>query len=129
MIYLNLFLQQSSNDGGLLAAIFGSFGGVIGYIYYAVCVMIIAQKTGTANAWLAWVPIVNIFYPFAIAQKSVCLYMLISLIPIVNFFILWDVWGSIAEQLRQNKMLWGCLFLIPPLTVIVPGYLAFFGSD
>ena len=31
------------------------------YIYYAICLMFIAKKTNTAPAWLAWIPIGNLF--------------------------------------------------------------------
>ena len=50
------------------------------YVYVSLALMTIATKTNTANAWLAWIPIVNIFLMLNIAQKPVWWFILF-LIP------------------------------------------------
>ena len=40
------------------------------YVIYSFLLMKIAQKTKTENAWLAWIPIANIFLMAFIAKKN-----------------------------------------------------------
>ncbi len=54
-------------DTGML--LFGVGGGLVLYIYIAICLMFIAQKTGTKYPWLAWIPIANVFLMAMIAKK------------------------------------------------------------
>ena len=41
--------------GGML--VFIVIASIVVYIYTAIVLMVIAQKTKTPNAWLAWIPI------------------------------------------------------------------------
>jgi hypothetical protein len=93
------------------------------YIYFAICLMKIAQKTNTENAWFAWIPILNVFLMLMIAKKPLWWFILL-LIPIVNIIISIIVWMAIAEA--RGKPSWvGILMIIPVLNIIIPGYLAF----
>jgi predicted small metal-binding protein len=51
---LRLFNRQDSAFTTLLVAI------VVAHVYGAICFQAIAQKTGTEDAWWAWVPILNV---------------------------------------------------------------------
>ncbi len=93
------------------------------YVYVAVCLMKIAKKTGTANAWLAWIPILNVFLMLQIARKPLWWFILM-LIPIVNIVISIIVWMEIAKAVRKPEWL-GILMIIPMVNLVVPGYLAF----
>src|SRR5262245_50596104 len=42
--------------------------GIVLYAYFAFMLMVIATKTSTANAWLAWVPIGNLYLMCRIAR-------------------------------------------------------------
>lgn len=97
------------------------FIGVI-YVYTALALMTIATKTNTPNAWLAWIPIANIFLMFNIAGKPAWWFILI-LIPLVNIVIAIIVWMAIAEA-RHKPNWWGILMIVPVVGLIVPGYLA-----
>jgi hypothetical protein len=96
---------------------------VIVYIYYAICLMMIANKTNTTNSWLAWIPIANIYLMCKIAGKPGW-WVILFFIPFVNIVIAVIVWMKISEA--RNKPGWiGILMLIPFVNLIIPGYLAF----
>ncbi len=96
---------------------------VIAYLYYAICLMMIANKTNTPNSWLAWIPIANIYLMCKIAGKPGW-WLILFFIPFVNIVIGVIVWMKIAEA--RNKPSWlGILMLIPFVNIIIPGYLAF----
>lgn len=93
-----------------------------GYVYMALALQTIAQKTNTENAWLAWIPIVNIILMLAIAQKPIW-WIVLFLIPLVNIVMAIIVWMAIAEA-RNKPSWWGILWIVPVVNIIVPGYLA-----
>lgn len=96
---------------------------IVFYVYMAICLMTIAKKTNTANAWFAWIPILNIILMLQIAQKPLW-WIILMLIPIVNIIIAIIVWMAIAEA--RGKPSWiGILMIVPVVNLIVPGYLAF----
>jgi Family of unknown function (DUF5684) len=95
---------------------------VLMYIFIALAVQTIATKTGTANPWLAWIPIVNIILLLNIAKKPVW-WILLLLIPIVNIVVSVIVWMAVAE-VRQKPSWWGILTIIPIANFVAIGYLA-----
>jgi magnesium-transporting ATPase (P-type) len=92
------------------------------YVYVALALMTIAKKTNTPNAWLAWIPIVNIILMLNVAKKPLWWFIL-CLIPLVNIVIFIIVWMAIAEA-RGKPNWWGILMIVPVVNLIVPGYLA-----
>ena len=92
------------------------------YVYMALALMTIAQKTNTENAWLAWIPIGNIFLMLMIAKKPMW-WFLLFLVPLVNIVFLVLVWMQIARA-RNKPDWWGILMIVPIVSIIVPGYLA-----
>lgn len=106
--------------GTLLIFVLGIL--LVGYIYMALALQTIADKTSTPNAWLAWIPIVNIFLMLAIARKPAWWFVLF-LVPLVNIAIAIMVWMGIAEA-RQKPNWWGILMIVPIANLVVPGYLA-----
>jgi hypothetical protein len=108
----------------LLGSFFGVFfvGMVICYVYMALAVQTIATKTNTDNAWLAWIPIINIILLLNIAKKPIWWFILF-LIPLVNIVIAILVWMGVAEA-RNKPSWWGILLIVPVVGIIVPGYLA-----
>lgn len=104
---------------------------ILPYIYYAVTLQMIATKTGTENAWLAWIPIANIYLECIIAGKPgwwLLLRLLTALIPIagpiITSIITIIVWMGISE-VRQKPAWLGIFSIIPPLNLFLLGYLAF----
>ena len=96
---------------------------VILYVYYAICLMIIANKTNTPNSWLAWIPIANIYLMCKIAGKPGW-WVILFFIPFVNIVIGVIVWMKIAEARKKPSWV-GILMLVPFVNLIIPGFLAF----
>lgn len=95
---------------------------VAAYVYTSLALQTIANKTNTANAWLAWIPIANVFLMLQIAKKPIW-WIILCLIPLVNIIILIVIWMGIAEA-RGKPSWWGILMIVPLVNLIVPGYLA-----
>jgi len=83
------------------------------YVYCAFAWMTIAKKLGYKKAWLAWIPIANLFLYPILADKD-WVWGFILLVPIVNvvFFFMWT-W-----QIFEKRKYPGWLSLIPLLSVI-----------
>ena len=95
---------------------------VLAYVYIAMALMTIANKTNTENGWLAWIPIVNIVLMLMIAKKPIW-WLILFFIPIVNIVMAVLVWMGIAEA-RNKPNWWGILMIVPVVNLVVPGYLA-----
>lgn len=110
---------------GLMAGMFGVMCIIYLaiYIYMSLCLYKIAQKCGVENAWLAWIPIVQIV-PMLQSGGKPLWWILLLLIPLVNLIIAIIVWMAIAE--RRGKPSWvGILIIVPILGILIPAYLAF----
>ncbi len=129
----------------LVSQIMSAFGIVyfilciLFYVYSAITLQIIAKKTQTSNAWLAWIPGVNIFLQCSIAQRSFIWAIIIFLLPSITLFmggaafiigilviiiLMFIVWTDIASVCSKPKWLIILLFL-PLGWFIFWGYLAF----
>jgi hypothetical protein len=126
------FSNMPINDGTAAAFIAGFFGVIFiialtFYIYLAVCLMKIAKKTNTPNAWFAWIPILNVILMLQIAKKPMW-WLFPFFIPFVNIIFSILVWMEIARAVGKPEW-WGILMIIPFVNLVVPGYLAFSGED
>ena len=92
------------------------------YIYGAVCLMVIARKTGTEAGWMAWIPVLNLLLLCKIAHRSP-MWIPLLLIPVVNLvcgiIIMMDV-----ARLRGKPTSLAFLLLVPIVGLIVPMLLA-----
>ena len=96
---------------------------IILYVFMALCLQKIAQKTKTENAWMAWVPVANIFLMAMIAKKPLW-WAILFFIPIINLVAVVIIGIGMAEA--RGKEGWiGALQIIPGVNLIVLGYLAF----
>lgn len=100
------------------------------YVYTALVLMAIAKKTNTQNAWLAWIPIANVYLMTQIAGVPgwVTLAVLLPIIPFIGGLAALVVWGwlwwKIAE-VRHRPGWWGILIVIIPIVnLILMGMLA-----
>lgn len=96
---------------------------IAAYYYFATSLKTIAVCFGTKRTWIAWIPIINIFYGITIAQKPWYWHAL-YLIPFVNLIFITLTWITIAEM-RRKPWWTGLLILVPGINFFVPGYLAF----
>lgn len=122
-------LAQDSGTPGPLATLAGGaflffiLGfAVAAYVYMSLALQTIANKTNTANSWLAWIPIANLFLMLSIAKKPMWWFIL-CLIPLVNIVIIIMIWMAVAEA-RGKPNWWGILMIVPVANLVVPGYLA-----
>lgn len=96
---------------------------LIAYGYLSFSIQTIANKTDTENAWMAWVPILNIWLLCEIGGKPGW-WVLLMFIPIINIVMTVLIWMAVSDAREKSPFL-GVLMLIPFLNLIVPGYLAF----
>ncbi len=116
------------------------------YIYYCLCLFLIARKLNVPGAWVAWIPVINIYWPFVGAAGKSAAWILILISPIIagiaaafiptvglilyavtallSFIVTIYLWICITENLGKNKWL-GLLILVPVVNIIFIGFLAF----
>lgn len=130
--FLSLFgseLGAAALMTALLASVVYIILMIAVYIFFALALMSIANKTKTKNAWLAWIPIANIYLMTQIAKLNGLwtLAILVSFIPILGSLVFMGVsvwwWWRIAER-RNRPGWWGILMLIPIVNLIIVGLLA-----
>lgn len=115
---------------GMFMAIFGGMMVLFYiaiYIYLAICLMKMAHKTNTRNAWFAWIPILDFILLVEIAGKSIW-WVFLCFIPFINIIIAILIWMAAAKRLGKPSWL-GILMILPIVNFIVPGYLAFSSSE
>jgi len=118
-----LVLQQQELPPGVVAGFFGMFMlfFLLIYAFFAFCLMKIAQKTNTDNAWWAWIPLLNIVLMLNVARKPVW-WIILFFIPLVNIVISILVLIGVAEA-RGKGAIWGIIAAFIP--IIGFPYLAF----
>ncbi|MEJ2367174.1 MAG: DUF5684 domain-containing protein [Acidobacteriota bacterium] len=93
------------------------------YLYLSLCLHVIGNKTGVPNAWLAWIPIINLWVVVRAGDKGLW-WIIMFFIPLINIIFGVLIWVAIAE--RRGKPGWiGILTIIPVVNILIPGYLAF----
>ena len=92
------------------------------YVYMALALQTIADKTKTENSWLAWIPIANIVLMLNVAKKPIW-WIVLFFIPVVNIIFIIIVWMAMAEA-RGKPSWWGILMIVPVVNLITPGVLA-----
>ena len=119
---------MSGEEQGLVAMMMAMTGvlmvmGLGLYVFLSLALMSIANKTGTENAWFAWIPVLNIILMLQIAKKPVW-WIILLLIPLVNIIIAFIIWMAIAEA-RNKPAWWGIvIMLVPVVNLILIGMLA-----
>jgi hypothetical protein len=93
------------------------------YVYMSICLMKIAKKTNTENAWFAWIPILDLLLSLQIAKKPTW-WIVWFFVPVANIIVYILAWMGISKTLGKQEWL-GILMIISPINLIVQGYLAF----
>jgi len=127
---------MSSSSIALVAGFMIVFA-IVFYIYICLCLFLIARKLGVADAWTAWVPVVNLWTFVESAGKSwwwiliVALLAILSVVPVigvvlgfVNVGIIIYLWTCISGNMGKNRWL-GLLMLVPIVNLFYPAVLAF----
>jgi hypothetical protein len=97
------------------------------YVFCSLCLQLIAKKTGAEPAWLAWIPVANMFLACKIGGLSY-LWLLAFLVPGINLLVSIYIWYRISEA-RGKPGLLSLLLLVPVANLVFMGYLAFSSSE
>jgi hypothetical protein len=92
------------------------------YVYWGFALMTIANKKAFPNAWLAFVPIANIWLMLQLVKKPTW-WIILCFIPIVNIIVLIIIWMGIAELMGFPNW-WGILVIIPIVNLVIVYYFA-----
>jgi len=102
--------------------------GLLIYAWVAICLMKIADKTGTPESWLAWIPLLNIYLFCKIAGHSGLWVLAILFVPILNIIV--TVWFWIEIAVRRGKPEWyGILMIVPLVNLLMMGLIAFGNNE
>ena len=117
---------------GALSALTGTLliisviGFIAVYIYCAIAMMAIAKKTNTNKAWMAWIPIANLYLVTQIAEENGwwTLMVFASFIPFIGSLAMlvvgiWLLW-KVAERVDYPGWT-SLLMLVPIVNLIVLG--------
>ena len=116
---------------GFLAGIFmvALIIGLIVYIYVAIALMTMAKKKKVPNAWLAFIPIANLYIMTQVGgiEWWWMLVFLLMIIPFVGTLLymvgIVYIWWKISEAFKRPGW-WGILMLIPIVNLVLMGLLA-----
>ncbi len=127
---------MSGSSLAMISAFLVLFGFIF-YIYVSFCLYMIARKVGVADAWTAWIPIVNLWTFVEAAGKPwwwtaiIVGLSLSSVVPIagialglLNLGVVVYLWMCISENIGKNRWL-GLLMLVPIANLFYPAVLAF----
>lgn len=112
-----------------IAMFLGGFmlvGGIVGavlYLFFAFCLFKIGKKLDVEMAWLAFIPIVQVWVFVASAGKP-WWWILLLFIPVINLIIGIYLWMCIAENLGKSKWL-GILMILPLINLVMLAVFAF----
>jgi predicted Ser/Thr protein kinase len=99
---------------------------VVFSVYLGVVGMQLARKTNTPHAWLAWVPVGQLFLLSRIARRPAW-WVFLLFVPYVNLLFLGLLWMGIATAVGRPSWV-GLLTMVPLIGLIIPLYLAFGGG-
>lgn len=104
---------------------YSGFGSVLWlaiYIFMTYGLMTLGRKVNVGLPdWMAYVPFVNLYYQLKVAGKP-WWYLLLFLVPLVNFIVLIDVFMGLAKAGGKNKWI-GLLLFVPVVNFAVWGYI------
>ena len=92
------------------------------YVYYALTAYTIGQKLEVDGGWMAWVPILNIYYNVKLAGLEVW-WFLLFFVPFANIFAQLYIWMKIAGRRGFEEWV-GLLMIVPFVNFFIPGYIA-----
>jgi len=110
--------------------------GLAIYIYTAIALMIIANKTKTKNGWLAFIPVANLYLMTQIGKLPwwwllvIVGLWIVSMIPIIGIIasiamlvVMAYLWWKVAEAVNKPGW-WGILMVIPIVNLVMVGIMA-----
>jgi hypothetical protein len=119
-------LEQLEEIGLMPIAIVLAFSLFI-YLFFSYCLYRIARKLDVRFAWLAWLPVAQLWPLVGSAGKPwwwVFLLVLVSVIPPLSIVLFVYIWMLITGNLGKNRWL-GLLSIVPAINVLFLAYLVF----
>lgn len=99
-------------------------GPLIWYVIYTLPLFLIAWKSEHDLAWLAWVPIANLWLMCDMADLDLWWILIAMLVPFVGGIVFQAmVWMRLAENTNKPAFL-GILMVIPIVDIVVGYYIA-----
>lgn len=93
------------------------------YIYFSLCLFLIARKLDAPAPWTAFVPIAQLWAVVGSSGKPAW-WIVLLLVPVVNVIVGIYLFILIAERLGKNRLM-GLLIAVPVLNLLLLGLLAF----
>ncbi len=122
------------------------------YVFTALCLFRIGNKLDVPKSWIAWIPILNAFWPivgaggqtvkwgliyliglpllaallggiFAMISPMLAMVVMLVIGLVVFGLYIW-LWMNVSEGLGKERLL-GLLMIVPIANLIFMGYLAF----
>ena len=109
------------NEGGP-AVVMTLIVSLVFYVYGALCLTVIARKTNTPNAWMAWFPLLNAILMCQVARKPAA-WIILLMLPCINIFAFVILVAAIAQARGKSAGL-AVLLFIPGLNLLLPMILA-----
>ncbi|MEW6368314.1 MAG: FHA domain-containing protein [Acidobacteriota bacterium] len=98
----------------------------LAWIYFALVLMALAERTATPNGWLGWLPVLNVYLTLRIAALSGW-WLLAFFVPLLNFVVWIWAWMRISRRLGRSRWL-GLWPLVPLIGMVAPLYLVMVGQ-
>ncbi len=97
---------------------------IILHIFFGFMLFLIANKTGTPFAWLAFIPLANAYLMNSMARQPIWVLIVWMFVPIVQIYAWFRISFGIANSMNAST-LWGVLTFIPCTNPIAMIYFAF----
>lgn len=128
-----ILANLGGSEAALLVGLAGFFFaaviiGLLVYVYFAFALMTLAKRTKTELAWLAWIPIANIYLITQIAKKEwwwTLVIVFANIVPFIGSLISMAAMVYMYYFIAQRRKFpeWSCILAIIPLVNLV--YLGF----
>jgi HEAT repeat protein len=82
----------------------------------------LARRRGDPRSWWAWMPVLNLLLPFAMARRSLGWSALLA-VPPLNVLVWATVWAEVFAEAGRRAWL-GLLMAVPGPNLVVPAYAA-----
>jgi hypothetical protein len=93
------------------------------YLFFSYCLFRIAKKANIEDAWMSWVPILNLIVMIKLGQKPVW-WVILFFVPVVGMIIGIVIWMNIFYRFGKPEWM-GLLMIIPVVNLVMLVYLAF----
>ena len=87
--------------------------GIIGYFVVTYLLFKLAIKFKNKDAIWAFIPFINLFLFFELAQVSVIGGVLAMFVPFLNILVILVAWSKILVRIQRSE--WECLLLLIPV--------------